>query len=170
MLRRRRQRQLASCRLSVATVAAAGADQRGFGNVEATACRDLDATAGGELVPPPELGQRDAESISDGNQGVAAAGGVVDGVRRWGGSRRDRHDESLDTIELRRSASNWLAAASVGDRNAIGVRDGRERVVRRDLVIAPRIALALGNGGDLLLEERGGACGQMQIEAQCRAE
>ena len=84
----------------MATVAAAGADQRGFGNVESTACRDFDATAGGELVPSPELGQRYAESISDGDEGVAAPGGVVDSVRRWGGSRCDRHDDSLDTIEL----------------------------------------------------------------------
>ncbi len=42
--------------------------------------------------------------------------------------------------------------------------DGREGVIRRDLVVAPGVALALGNGGDLVLEESGGAGGQMQIE------
>src|SRR6478609_5874617 len=56
--------------LAVPAVAAAGADQGGFGNVEAAACGDLD-TAGGKLVPSTELGQRDAESVGDRDQSVA---------------------------------------------------------------------------------------------------
>ncbi len=66
---------------AVATVAAAGADHGGFGNMQAAACGDLDTATGGEFVPAAELGQRDTESVGDGDQSIAAAGGVVDGVR-----------------------------------------------------------------------------------------
>lgn len=64
--------------LSMANVAA-GADQRRLGDVEASACNDLDAGAG-KFVPAAELGEGDAKAVRDGDQCVAAAGGVVDGV------------------------------------------------------------------------------------------
>ena len=67
--------------LSVATVAAASSDHGGFGNMQAAACGDLDTATGGEFVPAAELGQRDTESVGDGDQSIAAAGGVVYGVR-----------------------------------------------------------------------------------------
>ena len=56
-----------------------GADYGGFGYVEAVACFDTDA-GGGELVPAAKLRERNAEAIGDGNQGVAAPRGVVEGV------------------------------------------------------------------------------------------
>lgn len=82
-----------------AVAMAAGADQGGFGNVEAAARGDLDA-AGGKIVPAAELGEGDAEPVGDGDQGVAVAGGVVDGVRRGRSGRSNRHDERLDAVEL----------------------------------------------------------------------
>jgi len=85
--------------LSVATVADTGAGKGRFGNVETAARLDLDA-GGGELVPAAELSKGDAESICHGNQSVAAAGGVVDGVSRWGGGGSHGHYEPLDAIEL----------------------------------------------------------------------
>ena len=48
--------------------------------MKAAARVDLDA-GGGELVPAAKLGERYAEAIGNGDQGVAAARGVVDGVR-----------------------------------------------------------------------------------------
>ena len=147
---------------SVASVAAAGADHGGFGDMEAAACRDLDA-GGGKFVPAAELGEGDAEAVGDGDQGVAAAGGVVDGVRRGGGSRGDGHDERLDAVELG-GLIQLIGFGERRNRDAVGVGDGGESVVGRDLVIAPRVALAFGDGGDLFLEESGGAGGQVQVE------
>ena len=104
------------------TVAAAGADQGGLGNVEATARRDLDAGSG-KLVPAAELGQGDTEAVCDGDQGVAAAGGVVDGVRRWRSGRSDGHDERFDAIELACLAqADWPLRAAETE-TLIGVSD-----------------------------------------------
>ena len=121
--------------LCVATVAAAGADQGGFGNVKAAAGVDLDA-GGRKFVPAAELGEGDAESVGDGDQGVAAAGGVVDGVCRWGRGRSDGYDESLNSIELA-GLVQLIRFSKRGNRDAVGVGYRSKGVFRCDLVIAP---------------------------------
>lgn len=84
--------------LCAATVHA-GAGEGGFGNVKAMPGGDPDA-GGGELVPAAELGEGDAEAVGDGNQGVSAAGGVVNGVCGWGSGRSHGHNEGFDALKL----------------------------------------------------------------------
>src|SRR5579863_1516154 len=154
-------RAACSC-LSVATVAHTGSDKGRFGNVETVACLDLDA-GGGELVPAAELGKGDTEAVRDGHQGVAAAGGVVDGVRRWGSRWGYGHYERLDAIELG-AVAELIDGSDLARRDTVGVGDGGKRVFGCDLVIAPGVALAFRDGGDLVLKQRGCAGRQVEVE------
>jgi len=142
--------------------AAAGANQCGFGHVEAPAGLNLDAR-GGELVPAAKLGERDAKTVGDGDQGVAAAGGVVEGVCRGAGSLRYGHNQGLDAIELC-DRVELVGIGQCGDGDAVCVGDGCESVIGRDLVIAPGVSLALRDGCDLLLEE--GCCSRWQMQVK----
>src|SRR5215472_15885182 len=54
-----------------------GADHSGFGHMQAVPGRDLDS-AGRQLVPAPNLRKRYAEAVSDRDQSVAPARGVVE--------------------------------------------------------------------------------------------
>ena len=102
----------------------------------------------GKLVPAAQLGKRDAEAVGDGDQGVAPAGGVVDRCAPMGRRTGATGTTSASTPSSFASRSSSLAAASWPSRYAIGARHRSQGVVRRDLVIAPGVALALGNGGD----------------------
>jgi hypothetical protein len=64
---------------AAAGAGSSGTDDCGLGNVETAAGVHANA-GGGELVPAAKLRERDAETIGDGDQGVSATGGVVDGV------------------------------------------------------------------------------------------
>ena len=84
---------------SVAAATAAGANHGGFGDMKAAAGVDLDA-GGGEFIPTAKLSQGYAKTIGNGDEGIAAAGGVVDSVRGRGSGRSDRHHESFHSIEF----------------------------------------------------------------------
>ena len=65
---------------AAAGAGSAGTDDCGLGDVETAARIHADAGCG-ELVPAAKLGEGDAETIGDGDEGIASTGGVVDGVR-----------------------------------------------------------------------------------------
>ena len=73
---------------AAAGAGSAGADDCRLGDVETAASIDANA-GGGELVPAAELGEGDAETISNGDEGIASTSGVVDGVRCRSGSFRN---------------------------------------------------------------------------------
>ena len=73
----------------------------GFGYAKPAARFDLDA---GQLVPAPQLSERNAEAICNGDQRIAAAHGVEPRVRGRRKRRRNRHHQSLQRLRDCRSA------------------------------------------------------------------
>ena len=143
-----------------------GADHSGFGHMQAVPGRDLDS-ADRQLVPAPKLRKRYAEAVSDRDQSVAAARGVVEGVGRWGSGRRYRHNERFNAIKFRRLAQ-IVGASQLSKAYAVSAGNRGHGVVRVHLVISPGIASALGDGRDLLLEECSGAGRQVKVESGLR--
>ena len=118
-----------------AAAAAAGANHGWLCDVKAVACVNLDA-GGGQLIPAAKLGEGDTEAIGNGDEGVAAAGGVVDGMCGGGSGGRDRYYEGLDAIEFSRRFQ-LICAGKGCNGDAVGVSDRGQRVSRGDLVISP---------------------------------
>ena len=134
--------------------------------MQAAAGFDFDA---GNLVPAAQLIERDAEAIRDGDQRIAPAHGVEPGVRGGRGGRRHRNHQRLDAREaVARAAAGWPRpvpppVTRYSRATEASVSSGGHGVV------APGVALGFGDQGDALLEERGRAGRQVQIERRCRA-
>ena len=70
----------------------------GLGHVEAAGGDNFDVGAG-EMVPTAEVGEGDAETVGDGDQRVAAPGGVEDHARGGGGWGRLGDDQCIEALE-----------------------------------------------------------------------
>ena len=81
---------------------------RRLGHMQPAARRNLDA---GEVVPAPQLAERDAEAVGDGDQRIAPARGVEHAARR-GRCRRGTGTTRASTPSRLSLSLSWLAAAS----------------------------------------------------------
>ncbi len=68
----------------------------------------------GEVVPAPQLRQRDSKAVGDGNQRIAAPGGVVHHARRRRQYWRHGHNQSPDALQTRRFSELVCLAISAG--------------------------------------------------------
>ena len=107
--------------------------------------------AGRNLVPAPQLIERDPEAVGDGYQRIAPPRGIDQGVQRRGRNRGYGHDERLDAGQGLVFA-HFIGFGEIGDGDVIGARHGGHGVVGDHAVIAPRGALAFRNARDALLE------------------
>ena len=104
-----------------------------------------------DVVPAPQLAQRDAEAVGDGDQRIAPARGVEQRVQRRRSDRGHRNHQRLDTLNaLALAAVGWPSASS-----ASGTRYSRATEASvssgRDAMVAPGVALGLGNQRDALV-------------------
>ncbi len=115
--------------------------RRGLGHVQPAARHPRDA--GGNAVPAPQLAQRDAETVGNRDQRVAARGRCKAGCGPEGsatggtGTTRPRIPAMLSL------GVSWLAVGQLRHRNPILLRHRRQRVSGNHAVVAPRVALAL---------------------------
>jgi len=121
----------------------------------------------GEMIPAAEIGERDAESVGDGYKRVAATGGVKDHARGCGGWRRLWNDQCIESLK-RLGGMNLIGGGELGFGDTELTGDGGESVVSGEVVVAPRVSLDLRNEGDALIEEGGGAGGEMEVECCIR--
>ena len=128
-------------------MSAASGRWRRLGYTEAAAGLDLDA--GGDAVPAPQLAERDAEAVGDGDQRIAAADGVEPGADDALGRRRDGHGEGLEAGDAV-SRVEMVGRGQVRDRNPVCLRHRGQSVSRDDGVVAPGIALGFGDRRDAL--------------------
>ena len=145
-------------------MATARRDERGgwLGYMDATAGDDFD-TGASEMVPATELGERDAESIGDGDQSVAATSGIEDhsgGGCSWRRLGNDKGLEALDGL----AGADLVGGGEFRFGYAEFAGDGSESVISREAMVSPGVALCFRNESDTLLEQGGGAGGEMQVE------
>jgi len=133
----------------------------GLSDFEAAA--GLDADARGDAVPATQLREGHSEAVGDGDQGISAAHGVEACACGGGGLEGHGNDEGFDSSE-RLIGSELVCGGQLGCGDLEFAGHGFERVTGHERVVAPAFPLVFGDGGDLLLEARCGASGEMEIK------
>ena len=126
---------------SAAMTAAWRRARDGLGHMQAAARLNLDA---GDPVPAPQLVQRDAETVGDGDQGIAPAHGIELHVRRGRGGRGTGTTSASIALEAVAGAQ-MIGRGQLRLRHAVLPRHRGQRVSGRNAVVAPGVALGLGN-------------------------
>lgn len=116
----------------------------------------------GEVIPAMKFFERDTETICDGDERIAAARLVHLSMR----GRHNRSERDYETLEIADGVVllQLIGSGNLLDGEVIILRDGSERFLWLDAVIAPLRAPVLRNSGDALRVERGHAFGKMEIK------